>query len=151
MSDIYNPFIPLAARTAGLGLFAVIHPLPAYLINSFIFDSLDFSIGKWLGIVPQNLSGESRTYFIFDKIGDTLLRTVALLFAPKWFGLLLGLYLFRMIGEILAIKLNKPSLLRYFPNLFEVFYIASFFDGPLAVIIIVFGIILKMVQEWYLH
>lgn len=120
-------YFTAALRIAGVTAFLFFHPFTAYSINALL-DMADGPIYKHiLKINPIKAQ-------IVDKILDLWLYSVAVAFAtvnfqPQQATILILLYLYRLIGQIVFFSTKNKRVFVYFPNIFEnMFFFFTFLD-----------------------
>lgn len=84
-------------------------------IASLIFDILD---ARYL--LPYGHL-DKLAYDLWDKILDsaTFVTELMIGLTTPWAGLMIGLFLYRMVGHIIFWIIKKPRILIFFPNVFE--------------------------------
>jgi hypothetical protein len=150
-------FLVLLARI----IFAVLvftNPLLATFFSVFLdtFDA-DFAC---------NQTFSQNTYELVDKAIDYFWYTLILVFVtinfPHLFLIFLSLFLLRTVGTIFFAYTQNRLYLFLFPNLFEnifillvlgsyVNFLGFAIQGTYLYIFVAIAIILKLLQEWFLH
>jgi len=101
-------------------------------------------------------------YILSDKITDHIINLILLIYINKEFqikeiNLVNFLFIYRTIGIILLLLTKNSKFLFYFANFFlEILLALSFiYDFPnlkkFKIVILLFVIFLKLLQEWLLH
>ena len=129
------------------------------IILSFLLDIVDIEFASRGVLTLKN-------YEKWDKILDLWWYLNALIFGwinfSEYKFFLLGLFIFRMVGDIIFILKNDRRIFIVFPNLFEnVFYLIFFslnykqlnylLDQDHFLISLTLVILLKIFQEWWIH
>ena len=131
-----------------------LHPFTAYLINA-ILDGCDGPVYKHiLKFDPQEAQRR-------DKLLDLWLYTTAVIYNllnPQWFTpILIGLYLYRLAGQLLFFGTKNRQVLIFFPNLFEIAFFYFYFpylhliSPPIKILILAVLIITIIIHEISLH
>ncbi len=135
-----------------------IWPLTSIIV-SFLLDVIDIEFAS-RGVTTLH------EYENIDKIFDLWWYVLSLLYSyfklNQWFGFLLILFLFRLVGDIIFFLKGDRKILMFFPNFFEnsffLFFFSNYFYGINFLIkpenlyfslILIFMI--KIVQEWWVH
>lgn len=137
-------------------------PLFAKIILIMLFDSIDCGISKYL--YEDWISCDTEIYQKSDKIIDIicyLLLAISIsyekAYMKKYVYIIFGLFFYRFIGTILYIITNIREYLFYFPNFFLEYTLltslAIYFPKVCKYmwLIIPFMIVIKLLQEYYLH
>lgn len=145
-------------RLTMVGLFWIIFPMTAYLVNALL-DAIDGPFYKhYLKLGAKNAQK-------IDKALDLWMYTGAMIYSlqyPFWFtDLLLVLYFYRLVGQVIFFFRGRRVFV-YFPNMFEIFYIIFYagqlwrLDGQLhdratLTVIIIAVFTGKVIHEYTLH
>ena len=137
-------------------------PLFVKIILIMVVDSIDCGISK--NLFKDWINCSSQTYQRSDKITDTLCYTLLLVsicfkknLTKQQIYLVVGLFIYRLLGTILFLIKNSREYLFYFPNYFlEITLVLSFtkyipFIRKNIGVFIVTTMLLKIIQEYYLH
>lgn len=127
------------------------------IIFSVLLDTLDGHIAFWAG-------WRWRNYNTYDKLLDWWWYVWVLLFCLQTpiFGVMGILFLFRSIGQFLALISSNPKYFVWFPNIFEKYFLlffgswfitppAALFSGWYQVIPLTASIILAIWFEYIAH
>lgn len=146
-------------------LFILKAPLYMKILLVMTTDAIDCGI-------PNNIIFESKKwvnckkklYKKSDKITDTICYSMLLYYilvncnlSSKYKYILILLFIYRLIGVYIFLIKNNSTYLFYFPNFFlEISLVLSLINSFLIlknfeIIIILFVVIYKMIQEYYLH
>ncbi len=155
------PYTIFVVRIALVFLLFRFSPLIAVPIN-FFADALDDLIYKYL----LKRSTKESTYQMLDKLADFVyycglfVYVIIWIQTPLW-PLLVALFLYRSIGQLLFFATNRREILPFFPNFFEEYaYVViaikviglSYIDN---LSIIVFSLMLltiyKIIMEYSIH
>lgn len=118
-------YLIILLRFTCVAAFFVFHPFTAYLIGFFL-DMIDGPIYKhYLKIKPMAAQR-------LDKALDVWLYSAAIFFAVFFHDrifvpFLIGLYLYRVIGQVLFLATADRVFLMIFMNFFEIFYLFFYF------------------------
>jgi len=121
-----------------------------------------------IDVVDYSFMGSMADYQLLDKLLDTYYLGFAAITVFRWKDvwarrIVLGAYIWRLIGVILVFATDQRWLLMVFPNFFEMFFIFYLLfihiskhtklvtSGAITSLIIAVLLIPKLVQEYVLH
>lgn len=127
-------------------------------IASMIMDGIDYHVfARTIGVPSY--------YSAYDKALDIYYLGIELVVSLSWTAIprfvSIALYAYRLVGSLLYMMLRINSILFFFPNVFELFFIlellrAKYFSRfawtlKRAVIALIFLLVLKLPIEYSLH
>lgn len=138
--------------------FSLLHKVILIILTDFFdCDIPRFLFKKWINC-------KSYIYQRSDKITDIISYLMLMIYiynhaelTPLWKNIILGLFVFRVIGVFLFLTTNNRRFLFYFPNFFleivvglalmEKFKSLQKYQTPLMIGIVCY----KILQEYYMH
>ena len=123
-----------------------VNPVLAVLL-SFLFDYLDAPLAYLSQVMSR------RTFYILDKIMDYWFYVFILIssFTLPIFPIVLVLFLYRTIGQLLTIFTYNEIYLVIFFNLLDIFFLAYFLTGRSDISLLILLLPVALAREYEIH
>lgn len=138
-------------------LFIFKYPFETTFVYSFLLDNPD-------GYVAYKAGWSWRRYHFYDKILDYFWYIFILLYSRQTplFPIFLGLFLWRSVGQLVAILTSKTKIFMFFPGVIEVYFMiyvislkisnwSYLFSDSYKFATLLIAVIISLFREYILH
>ncbi len=158
MKVVTSVYGVVAMLRLAAGALIFLAPLPAVLASTFL-DLIDAEFASMSGFTQSEYERADKTLDIYWY--TSALAYIYLTLAP-FFPVFLLLYIWRVAGYLFYLRSDNRKMLLLFPNFFENVFLLVFFataipvlnfllSGPYLYVSLGCAVLLKILQEWYIH